>query len=207
MSDSRLAGIAAIVFAVLFVAALLVPGETPSGDDPDSEFVAYYEDSGNQRMLLASLYFMTVSSIALVVFATVQFRSGTTLTSIARAMAYLAAAAFAIGSVAFVTVGAEALINDTPVDAGVARFLPSLGYGTVLVVGGLAAAVMIAAISADWQRDRTMPSWLCWLGYFCAVVLLAGVVFIPMIAMVLWAVVAGVVLLTRAGAEPQPAVA
>jgi hypothetical protein len=197
MSDSRLAGIAAIVFAVLFVAAVLVPGETPAGDDPDDEIVEYYEDSGNQRTLLLSVYFMTVSAIALVVFATLQFRSGTTLASIARPTAYLAAAAFAIGAVAIATVGAEAWINDTPVDAGVARFIPSIGYGAILIVGGLAAATMIATISADWQRNETMPNWLCWLGYLCAAVLLVGVFFIPMIALVLWALVVGVVLLSR----------
>ncbi len=114
------AGIAAIVFAVLCVAAVVSPGETPSGDDPDSDFVQYYGDSGHQRTLLASVYLMTVSALALVVFATVQFRSGTTLASVARAMAYLAAAAFALGQVAIATVGAEALINDSPIDPGVA---------------------------------------------------------------------------------------
>jgi hypothetical protein len=198
MSDSRLAGIAAIVFAVLFVGALMLPGETPAGEDPDDEVVDYYEDSANQRRLLASVYLMTIGSLALVVLATVQFRSGTTPASIARAMAYVAAAAFAIGSVALAAVGAEALINeDTPIDAGVARFLPSLGFGTILVVGGLAASAMIAAISADWQKRGTMPNWLCWLGYVCAVILLAGVMFIPMIALIIWAIATGIVLLTR----------
>jgi hypothetical protein len=140
---------------------------------------------------------MTVGSLALIVFATVQFRSGTTLSSIARGMANVAAAAFAIGSVALAAVGAEALLSDAPVDAGVARFLPSMGYGTILVVGGLAASAMIAAISADWQKSGAMPKWLSWLGYVCAAILLAGVFFIPMIAMILWAVAAGIVLLTR----------
>lgn len=197
MSDSRLAGIAVLVFAVLFVAGILAPGETPSGDDADDEIISYYEDSGNQQALLAAAYLMTVSSLALVVFATVHFRSGTTLGSVARAMAYVAAVAFAIGSVALAAVGAEALISDAPVDAGVARFLPSLGYGTILVVGALAAAAMIASTSADWHKSGVMPTWLCWAGYICAAVLLAGVLFIPMIAMILWAAATGIVLLTK----------
>jgi len=73
-----------------------------------------------------------------------------------------------------------------------------------LIVGGLATSAMIAAISTDWHRNKAMPIWLCWLGYVCAVVLLGGVVFIPMIAMVLWAIVVGVVLLSR-GAKASAA--
>ncbi len=82
-------------------------------------------------------------------------------------------------------------------DAGVARFLPSLGYGTILIVGGLSAAAAITAISGDWKRTGAMPNWLCWLGFVCAFILLAGVMFIPMIALVVWALAAGVALLTR----------
>ena len=200
MSDSKVAGVAAILFALLFLAAMVAPGETPSGDDSDADFVKYYQDSGNQNAMLASVYFMTVASLALVVLATLGFRSGSTLASIARASAYLAATAFALGAVAIATVGVETLINDTPVDPGVARFLPSIGYGTILIVGGLSASAAIAAISGDWKRTGAMPSWLCWLGFVCAVVLLAGVMFLPMIALVVWALVAGVTLLTKSSA-------
>jgi hypothetical protein len=207
MTDSRMAGVAVLVFAVLLVAGILAPGETPAADDPDEEIVEFYEDSGNQKALVTMVYFVTVSSLALVVFATTQFRSGTTLASIARAMAYVAAAGFAIGSVALAAVGAEGLFSDAPIDAGAARFLPSVGYGIMLIVGGLAAAAMIAAASADWQRSGTMPRWLCWLGYVCAVILLGGVVFLPMGAMIVWAVATGIVLLTRKDGAPRPTAA
>lgn len=203
MTDTRIAGIAAILFAILFVAGNLLTGDTPSGDDPDSDFVDFYEDSGNQTMLLVAAYAVSVASIALVTFATIAFRSGTWLANLARAAAYLAAVAFAIGMVAVATVGAEALINDSPIDPGVARFMPSLGYGSMLVFGALASSAMIAAISADWHRDRTMPAWLPWLGYLCAIVLLFGVIFIPMVALPIWAIVTGIVLLTR-NQQPAP---
>ncbi|MEX0783539.1 MAG: hypothetical protein WD557_12890 [Dehalococcoidia bacterium] len=207
MTDSRWAGLAAIVFAVLLVVGMVLPGDAPTSDEADSEYVDYYEDSGNQRLLIASVYVITLSSLALVAFATLQFRSGSALASLARAMAVVAATAFAIGSVALATVGAEILINDAEVDPGVARFLPSMGFGTMLIVGGLAASAMIAAISADWLRSGAMPRWLCWLGFACAVVLLAGVIFLPMIALVLWAVVTGIVLLRPTSATAVPATA
>ncbi len=35
----------------------------------------------------------------------------------------------------------------------------------MLIVGGLAAAAMIAEISTDWKRNPMMPTWLCWFGY------------------------------------------
>jgi hypothetical protein len=202
VSDSRIAGIAAIIFAVLFVAAMIAPGEPPEDDAPDDELVEYYEDSGNQQALLAAVYMMTVAAASLIVLATIGFRSGTTLAAIARAMAYLAATAFAFGSVAFATVGVENMMSDAPIDPGVARFLPSLGYGTILVVGGLAAALMVGAASLDWQRSRAMPNWLCWLGFVFAVVLLFSILFIPMIALILWALIVGIVLLSRGSSQP-----
>ena len=75
--------------------------------------------------------------------------------------------------------------------------MTGLGFGTLLIVGGLAAAAMIAAISVHWMRTKEMPTWVPWLGYVCALVLLFAIVFLPMAALPLWAVVVGIVMLTR----------
>jgi hypothetical protein len=107
------------------------------------------------------------------------------------------AAAIAIGAVAIASVPAAVAIDGAPVDPGSARFFPSIGYGAILVVGGLSAAVMIAAASLHWMRTRMMARWLVWLGFVCALALLFSVIFIPMIALPLWALVVAIVMLSR----------
>jgi hypothetical protein len=64
---------------------------------------------------------------------------------------------------------------------------------------------MIAAVSFDWLRNKAMAAWLCWFGFVCALALLAAVIFIPMVALPLWAIVVGVVLLTRSAETPTAA--
>ncbi len=46
-----------------------------------------------------------------------------------------------------------------------------------------------------------MPGWLGWFGYAAALILLFAVIFIPMIALVLWALAKGIVLLTKKGCD------
>jgi hypothetical protein len=203
MTLIRWAAVAAILFAVLFVVGMLMGTDTPDGDESDATWVQHYEDSGNQTQDVVAVYVVAVASIGLAAFASLAF-GGSAWATVARASAYIAAAAFAIGRVALSAVSASAKFDSSPIDPGVARFMQGLGFGTVLVVGGLAAAAMIAAISIHWMRTKEMPAWVPWLGYLCAIILLFGVIFLPMIALPVWALVVGIVLLTR-GERTAPA--
>ncbi len=44
----RIAPFAGILFVALFIIGVILPGDVPCCEDPDSEVVAFYEDSGNQ---------------------------------------------------------------------------------------------------------------------------------------------------------------
>lgn len=207
MGATRWAGVAAILFAVLFVVGMTIPGDTPAADESDETIVEYYSDSGNQTALIVAAYVETVAAISLAAFAALSLGSGQAepLMRVARGSAYLVAAAVAIGIFAIAAVGAGAKFDDAPVDAGAARFLPDVGYGAIFVLGGLAGSAMVGSASLHWLRTRTMPMWLVWFGFLCAVALLFGVVFIPMVALPLWAIAVGVVLLLRkGGAEMKP---
>jgi hypothetical protein len=111
-----------------------------------------------------------------------------------------ATALFAAG-IGIAAVGASALFDDDPVDPGVARFLDGIGYGSLLIWGGLSAALLIVVVSTAVLRERVLPMWFGWLGIVAAIVLLFAVVFIPMVALPVWAIVGGVLLFMRAPEE------
>ena len=204
---TKLGAVAGIIFAVMLVVGLMATGTPPSGEDTDDQVIAWHADSGNQKQQLASAYMLTVAGLALVVFVGIALKptlasrnrneSDSALVSITGSAALLAAAAFVIGAFAIAAVSGQGLFQDEPIDAGVARFLPSMGYGLVLIGGGLAGAVMITAASMHALRTGSLPVWLGWLGILCALVLLAAVIFLPLAALPLWAIVVSVVLLMR----------
>jgi hypothetical protein len=199
MSVARWTALAGIVFAVCFVVGMMLTGDAPSGDDPDQKIIDYYGDSGHQTTFLIIAYLEVVAAISLVSFATLAFRDAgaSPLAAVARASGYLVAAAIALGTIALASVGAGAAIDNSPVDPGSARFLQSVGYGTILLVGGLSATAMIATGSVHWMRTGLAPAWVVWFGLLCAVACIFSIVFIPMLALPLWAIVIGVRALMR----------
>jgi predicted lipid-binding transport protein (Tim44 family) len=81
--------------------------------------------------------------------------------------------------------------------------LQSLGYGSLLVWGGLAASAMVATVSVAALREAVFPAWFGWLGALAAIVLLGAVIFFPMAALPIWVLIASVLLFRRSdAAEP-----
>lgn len=118
--------------------------------------------------------------------------------------AILVAGSILAGAAGFGAVASGAMFQDVPIDAGVARFFLHLGYLSILVAGGLAAAMTIAAASASLWRSASLPRWLAIFGFLCAIALLFAVVFFPMAALPLWALIVGIVLIWK---RPAPVAA
>ena len=204
--DSRLGAVAGILFAVFFVAGMLVISNSPDNTDSDQAIINWYADSGHQKSQLAGAYLLTLAGIAGAVFVSVGLgprlaaaarnETSRTLAAMVRPAGIFMATTIAIGGFAIAACSAGVLFDDITVDPGSARFLPSVGYGAVLVGGGLAGAFVIAVSSVVALRDRAFASWLAWLGFVCALALLAGVVFLPMIALPLWVLLASILFLT-----------
>ncbi len=203
MSELRWAGVAGVLFAVLFVFAVTTAGDAPGGDeDSDAAVTAYYEDSDNRGMLITVAYLLVASALALVVFSRVgpyslMRDSADSLTRHCAALgmtgAVLAAAGISLGGMALAAVSGGVTFQDEPVDPGVARFMVHLGYGSILIWGGLAGAFSIASFALGALRSGAMARWLAWLGFAAAAALLFAVLFIPMVALPLWVLVASVV--------------
>ena len=61
---ARIAAISGIVFAVLFVAALVLVHRSPTLGDPDAAYAAFYADGGDQLFVAVGLYLVPFAGIA-----------------------------------------------------------------------------------------------------------------------------------------------
>ena len=200
----RLAPWAGILFIVLFIVAFFVGGEIPGGDDPDSEIVAFYEDSSNQIGVIASTYVLTVAGVSFLIFLfglTDRLRQAEapaeSLTRLAMVGGILFVAMFFVLAATLVAVAAGTAFQDDPVDAGVARFLPHVGFAALLIPGMFSAIVLILPTSVLTLRTRVLPSWTAWLGFLAAIILLFGALFVTGLAFLVWILVISIAMVMR----------
>jgi hypothetical protein len=209
-SGLRAGGIAAIVFAVLFVVGFLLVSDTPDGDESNLKWVRYFADSDNRRMIVIGAIVLALAAVAFLVFLGVlrerlrgaapgaEWVGTTAFASGLLFVAMLAVAALGAGSVS-----ASVEFGDAPVvrDADVLRTFESLGIGALVLFGAAAAGLLIITTSIAGGRAALLPRWLVVAGYIAGViVLLGGLFFIPLVLFVLWMLVVGIVMLRGSGA-------
>ncbi len=150
-------------------------------------------------LTIAAAYAEVVGVIAFLAFVTTVFRAQPSgaLVRLARTLATVLGAVIGIAWAAIATVHGGEAFGIVPVEAVAARNIPGIGFAITLLFGGIVAAAMIASISLHWRHTREMPSWVVWLGFAAAFILLLSVEFLPMAALPLWALVVGIVLLRR----------
>jgi hypothetical protein len=66
------------------------------------------------------------------------------------------------------------------------------------------AIALIDATSIVIFRTGVLPRWFGWLGFVCAVVLLFGAVFIPMVALPIWLLAGSFILFRLRSVEAEP---
>ena len=67
-SGLRWGGISGIVFVVLFVVGFLMTTDTPDGNASNREWLKYFRDSGNRRMLVIGALIFAVALLGFLVF-------------------------------------------------------------------------------------------------------------------------------------------
>ena len=211
-NETRWGGIAAIVFAVLFVVGFLLVSDTPEGDESNAEWLRYYADSDNRRMIVIGAFVLALGALAFLVFLGVlreRLRNagpglewvGTT----AFASGLLFVAMLAVATLGTASVSASVEFGDAPVvrDADVLRTFESLGFGALVLFGSAAAGLLIVTTSVAGGRAGLLPRWLVVTGYVAGViVILGGLFFIPLALFVLWMIAVGIVLLRRPALAP-----
>jgi hypothetical protein len=196
--NDRLAVPSAIAFAVLFVVAmfLVVPYDT---DQDDAALIADVED--NNVAMLIGIYAAVLAALAFLVVAAALLRrvraafSDTDLT-VARGAAMLGTVGLALGPAIAGSPGPADLFGDEgrPLDAGFVRFIPTVGYITLMIVGALAIALFLGLLARAGQRSRLLPTWYVVLTYVAVVAMILAPAFIPLILLPVWGVASAVVL-------------
>jgi hypothetical protein len=200
-----------VMFAVLFVVGMIVGRDTPEGDASDEEWLQWFADSGNRWQQVIAALALALAAMALVVFIAHLVHhldagnsAGAVATRVAHSAGIVLAAAIAIGGVGMNYVAAGIEIGELPVPApDVPRTAEHLGFGVMLIVGGLFAALMVGAFSIAARGTGTLPGWLVTAGLVVAVLLLASVMYIPIVLLPLWVLVVAIILGRNSRPSPR----
>jgi hypothetical protein len=202
--------VAGIAFGLLFFLGFALGSpESPDSDAPLEEWVDWATDSANGRNALMGIYFWVLAALAFVVFVGGLARR----IRIARGRGSLAAVhVYGVGLLTAALLAASAVVintgpivylmdgegqGDIPDPTSTAFFeqIASVGYLLLTVAMALALAALVAMTSAA-LRD-SMPQWFTILSYAAAVILVASIMFVPIMLIPIWPLAAGILLLRR----------
>jgi hypothetical protein len=206
--SGRLAVASAIAFAVLFVVAmfLVAPVDT---DQDDAGLISDVED--NSMAMMIGIYAGVLAALAfLVVAATLLRRLAAALVdadlTVARGAAMLGTVGLALGPAIIGSPGPADLFReeDRPLDAGFVRFIPHVGYITLMIVGALAIALFLGLLARAGQQSGLFPTWFVVLTYVAVVAMILAPAFIPMILLPIWALASAAVLAKPSATRVAP---
>lgn len=208
----RLGAVSGIIFAILFILGVMLPG-LPGAGASEATVDEFYADSGNRTMVIFASFLLVLAGIAFLGFVASLHRglrqaegdSGS-LATIALGAGFIFVAMLYTSSSAWSNVpGGMQFGNEVQPSYEVPIWFTQLGYGELLLNGMFAAIAMIVSTSVLTLRTAVFPRWLAWTGFVCAFVLLFGVMFLPMIALPIWAIATSVAMLMSPAARAHPA--
>src|SRR5262245_56568095 len=210
LETPRAAGVAGLLFAVLFVVALLMVRIRPEPGASAEEIADFYLDDHSGRVALVGLYVVPFAGIAFLwflaavrshlgeredrFFATVLLGSGVLF------VATLFAASAAAGAL---VAGVKYLDEPAPSEDAVV-LARSLGFSLLFVFGVRMAAVFMLVASTIGRRTGFLPRWLVLAGYGSGVAYLLSATYVEALVLLFPAWVAAVsIVILRAGARPR----
>jgi hypothetical protein len=166
---------------LLLVAFWLISSRSPGLDATDAEYLAYYEDPNERRLvLLAGLYLIPFAGIAFIWF-TVSLRMW--LTGSVRRLTPLLSNLLLVCGVIYVGLlfaagaslsvfAATSEFTSLQVEASLARLFPQYGTAILLVFAMRMAAMTVFAMSNIGRTSGVLPKWFSYLGYLLGLALL-----------------------------------
>jgi hypothetical protein len=198
-----------ILFGILFIVGVLMVN-LPDGSN--ESVTSFYTESGNRLQIILAAYILCAAAVLFVVYLLdlrARMSAAGSAGSVWLQLSFVTGVVFAVTVVmlaaSIASIAASISIGGDPQPtADVARFVPEIGYGFLMVGGALMVAVHLASTAAEAMRNGLLPKWQSWLGYAFAIIVLAAALFIPLIAVPLWTIITGIVLLRG---KSQPTVA
>ena len=212
---ARLSSISGIIFAALFVVALVLVHTTPTLSASDAEITAYYA-GGSTLLVTVGLYLIPFAGIVFLWHAHCTRLLIETRTASPSAIPY---GLQLVSGVLFVVLlfagtasaGSVALLKDltsAPLpSADFIRGMLAVGYGMIFVYA-LRGAGMYALTTTNLLRQAgIMPKWVGLMSYLLAAFLLLSTVMhtAAMLIFPSWVAIAGLVIFIRAGRVAEPA--
>ena len=206
--------LAALLAAITFVVGVLFSFNSPDSGKTDAQVLAWYADHGHRLSNVIGGYLLAACGLFILWFVAglrQHLRAaegpGGRLSSVALGGGIALTGLLWVGAAAAISISGAKTFGGVPgpMNADVARFVPQIGYASILVFGMFAAIAMIDATSVAALRTGILPRWFAWLGFVCTVVLLFAVVFLPMIALPIWLLCASFVFFKLPSVEAEPA--
>jgi hypothetical protein len=201
----RLAPIAGILFAILLVVGTGLIGDHPDPDASEQEIADYFADSDKHTLNIVGAYFWALAGVAFLLFLSYlrsvlrQAEGGAgTLANLCFASGLAFTILLMTGGAAIAAVAGAIEFRDAPITTvDLIRTLPQMGYAIILLGGGFAAIGVVLTTSIIILQTGVLPQWLGWLGIVAAIVLIFSIIFLPMIALVVWVLAVSIVLLIQ----------
>jgi hypothetical protein len=213
---ARLSALTGILFAALFVLALVFVYTTPHLSASDADITAFYSSSstvlvtvGQTLVPLAGIAFLWHAHTTRLL---IEFRTpspsaipyGLQLVSGILFVVLLFAGTASAGSVALL----KDLTNAPLPSVDVARGLLALGYAMIFIYSIRGAGMYALTTTTLLRQAGIMPTWLAIVSYLLALFLLVSTTLHPVVVLIFptWVVVASLVVFVRAGRMAQPAI-
>jgi hypothetical protein len=197
---------AGILAAITFVVGVVMASNSPDSNDNNAQITSWYADHGHRVTVIVGAFVLAFFGLFLLWFAAglrqrLRLAEGPEgrLANVALGGAVLCVGLIWVGGALLAAIPAGQELGDANAltVSDVARFVPSAGFGAILIYGMFGAIALIDATSVVIWRTGVLPRWLAWLGFVVGVLLLFGVVFLPMIALPIWLIAASIVLFRR----------
>jgi hypothetical protein len=213
---ARLSSLTGLLFAALFVVALVLVHTTPTLSASDAEITAFYASSST-ALVTVGIYLVPLAGIAFLWHAhttrlLIKSRTpspsaipdGLQLVSGILFVVLLFAGTASAGSVALL----KDLTSAPLPSADFARGMLAVGYGMVFVYALRGAGMYALTTTTLLRSAKIMPTWVAVLSYLMAAFLLLITTLHPAAVLVFpaWVVIVGLVVFIRAGRVAEPTV-
>ncbi len=200
--------IAGIVFAVLYALSYYLLTRTPLGGASDAEILAYYGDSQQRTLTLASMFIMPFAGISFLYFMVFLRRmakaTGFTISRILANVQLAAGTIFIamlfVATAALTTTPASLQFADATADPLFARQMSYFSVNVLLMFGMRMASMFVFTSSSMGRGAGLIPGWFGYVGYIVGILLLLAGSFSAWFALLfpVWVVILCIIILVYA---------
>lgn len=212
LETPRAAGIAGLVFSLLFVVSMLLIRQRPAPGSSAKEIADFYLEHDAGRLAFVGLYLVPFAGIAFLWFiAAIRSHLGAREDRFF-ATVFLGSGLLFVGMLFAASASAGALVaavkyqDQPPPDADTFLLARALGFSFLFVFAVRAAAVFMLVASTIGLRTGFLPRWLVVAGYVGGLVFLFSVTYVEWLVLVLpaWVIAVSIVILRAGGETTHP---